>query len=102
MAIAATSKQTTDVIAPSCFDQISSLDMNLGHVTGFDDDNGMLVLTNSSKCWDEIRFAFTDLADWLTEQIQMAEETDIGDKNALKDAALEISEEYAEVDNGFL
>ena len=96
LVIAAASSTPTDIMAPSCFDQLSQLNMELGHMTGFDNDHGVLILTQGNTCWDDIRFAFTDMSEWLAEQLDMAMSTDAGEAEVLKEVAIEVTEELAQ------
>jgi len=67
LAITALSHTPSEVLVPSCFDQLTALDVDFGHATTFDDGRGVLLLTQGSGCWDEIREGFTSMSEWLLE-----------------------------------
>lgn len=56
------------------------------------------MLTEGNACWDELRTSFTELSDWLKEQMEMAESTDVGAVEDIKEMAIEMAkvEEFAE------
>ena len=68
------------------------MNVNMGHMLNFDYDHGVVMLTNGSSCWDELRTSFTELAEWLDEQLAMAETTDVGEVNDVKDLAVDVAE----------
>ena len=81
-----------DQLAPECFDQLSAMNVDMGHMLNFDYNHGVIMLTNGSACWDELRTSFTELAEWLDEQLAMAENTDVGEINDVKDLAVDVAE----------
>jgi len=49
---------SVEMLAPSCLDQITSMNINFGHVTDFDSMQGMVIMTEGSACWNNVREAF--------------------------------------------
>ena len=70
------------VMAPSCYDQLSTFNMNLGMVTNFDDGRGLVMLTEGNVCWDQVRDSVSSIAYFITEQLAMA----TGDAITVNDA----------------
>ena len=69
------------------------MDCKFGQITGFDDDRGMLTLSQGSSCWDDMRDAFTSMAEWMDEQLAMMKETDMGQVEDIKEVVIEMEEE---------
>lgn len=65
--IAATTAAATEVMAPSCYDQLSSFDLDLGKITGFDQNRGLVILTEGSVCWDQLRNGVLEIATFVKE-----------------------------------
>ena len=62
-----TTPTAAETLAPSCFEQLSNFNLELGQITTFDDHRGMAVLTEGSQCWDQVREAFNAAADFAVE-----------------------------------
>jgi len=77
-----TSAASVEMLAPSCLDEIMSLNLNFGHVTDFDSMQGLVIMTEGSTCWNDVREAFQALADFIEEQLAMAAQEELGDKAA--------------------
>ena len=54
-------------LAPSCFEQLTSFNLELGQVTHFDQMHGMVLLTEGSTCWNQVREGFQAAADFVEE-----------------------------------
>ena len=90
--VIATAESTPgDMMAPNCFSQFEHLSWNLGHITRFDNNNGAIILSEGSNCWAELRDWFTDATTWLDQQLKMADQTDIGEADDMKELALEVA-----------
>ena len=62
-----TSITEAETFAPSCFDQLTSFNLDMGHMTNFDRMMGMVLLTEGNVCWDDMREAFQALASFIEE-----------------------------------
>jgi len=47
-----------ETLAPSCFEQLSNFNLELGQITHFDSGHGMVLLTEGSQCWNQVREGF--------------------------------------------
>ena len=65
-------------VAPSCFDQLSSFNLDMGQYTMFDNNSGMVVLTEGSTCWDSLSETFNAAADFIEEQLRLAASEEAG------------------------
>jgi len=52
---------------------MSDNELDLGHMLRFDYNRGLIMLTEGSTCWNELRTSFIEMADWIAEQLKMAE-----------------------------
>lgn len=59
-------------MAPTCFEQLSNFNLELGQITTFDDHRGMAVLTEGSECWNSVQEAFRAASDFVKEQLALA------------------------------
>ena len=59
-------------VAPSCFDQIYNLNIDLGQSVAFDQMNGVVVLAEGSTCWNELRDAYFAFKRFVEEQLALA------------------------------
>ena len=73
------SSASLEMLAPSCLDEITALNLNFGHVVDFDSMQGMVIMTEGSACWNDVRGAFQALADFIEEQLAMAAQEELGD-----------------------
>ena len=80
-----------EIMAPSCFDQLSNFNLSLGQITHFDDGHGMALLTEGSQCWNQVREAFQAAADFVEEQLALAAGAELGEEAGL--VAEDITEE---------
>ena len=85
-------------VAPSCYDLLSNWDIELGQMTGFDNGHGMLLLTEGSTCWNDLREAFQSLVDFMEEQLELAAVSEVGEnaEEDVKEVAAAVGEEVAE------
>ena len=60
--------QATEVMAPTCWDQLTSFHLeDQGSIAGFDNGLGKVYITEGSNCWDELLFAYEDMRDFMEE-----------------------------------
>lgn len=62
-----TMMSAAETLAPSCYDQLTSFNLELGQITTFDSHHGMVLLTEGSECWNNVRGAFQAAADFVEE-----------------------------------
>ena len=63
---------SSETVAASCWEQVTGFSVDVGQRVDFDNGFGAVVLTEGSQCWDDIRYAFESLGDFMITQLELA------------------------------